>query len=297
MVLKNKVLIDDVYSGGKQADGDYMLLSEAMRLGLFHPRCRHGLGTYYPELEDINGYETEDNKLNDYGSQQANEAHIDNMIQRYKRLTLGSLDPDNVKKYQERLKYWKKQKVGLESVDNSNKSDILNLQIDDFVPCLKDAKTGEIIETFVTEMNRADLEKYNVDNDWNDDWSLRPKDEHIFAVFIEREKEPQGLISIKYQKGCTYLASASTAPWNNKLLTGTQRYKGVGGHLFAVGVEQSLKHTGSPVVYGYASNEKVLQHYIEKFGAIHSPFVHEYQFFIEDEDAVKLLETYNYTMR
>lgn len=64
--FENKVLIDDVYSGGTQEDGDYMLLSEAMAQGLYHPRCRHGLGTYYPELEDINGYETEDNKLNDY---------------------------------------------------------------------------------------------------------------------------------------------------------------------------------------------------------------------------------------
>lgn len=54
--FENKVLIDDVYSGGTQEDGDYMLLSEAMAQGLYHPRCRHGLGTYYPELGDINGY-------------------------------------------------------------------------------------------------------------------------------------------------------------------------------------------------------------------------------------------------
>lgn len=64
--FEGKVLIDDVYSGGTQEDGDYMLLSQAMEQGLYHPRCRHGLGTYYPELEDINGYETEDNRLNDY---------------------------------------------------------------------------------------------------------------------------------------------------------------------------------------------------------------------------------------
>lgn len=64
--FEGKVLIDDVYSGGSQEDGDYMLLSQAMEQGLYHPRCRHGLGTYYPELEEINGYATEDNRLNDY---------------------------------------------------------------------------------------------------------------------------------------------------------------------------------------------------------------------------------------
>lgn len=35
--FQNKVLIDDVYSGGTQEDGDYMLLSEAMERGLYHP--------------------------------------------------------------------------------------------------------------------------------------------------------------------------------------------------------------------------------------------------------------------
>ncbi len=51
---EDKILIDDVYSGGTRADGDYPLLSEAMAAGLYHPRCRHGCGTYYPEIEDIN---------------------------------------------------------------------------------------------------------------------------------------------------------------------------------------------------------------------------------------------------
>lgn len=49
---ENKVLIDDVYSGGKP-DGKYKLLSEAMDAGLFHPNCRHGLPTYYPELDEV----------------------------------------------------------------------------------------------------------------------------------------------------------------------------------------------------------------------------------------------------
>lgn len=47
---ESKVLIDDVYSGGTKEDGNYPLLSEAMKQGLYHPNCRHGHGTYYPEL-------------------------------------------------------------------------------------------------------------------------------------------------------------------------------------------------------------------------------------------------------
>ena len=85
------------------------------------------MGTYYPELEGINQYETEDNRLNDYG--QHNEAHIDNMIQRYKRLTVGSFDPDNVKHYEERLNYWQNRKTELakpENVDNDSESGIMS---------------------------------------------------------------------------------------------------------------------------------------------------------------------------
>lgn len=122
--FENKVLIDDVYSGGTPDDGDYMLLSQAMAEGLFHPRCRHGLGTYYPELEDIVHYETEDNKLNEYGTEELNQAHVENMIQKYKRLTVGSLDPANIAKYQARLNEWERRKTQLD-IANSENSDTL----------------------------------------------------------------------------------------------------------------------------------------------------------------------------
>ena len=122
--FENKVLIDDVYSGGKADDGDYMLLSQAMAEGLFHPRCRHGLGTYYPELEDIVHYETEDNKLNEYGTEELNRAHVENMIQKYKRLIVGSIDPANIAKYQAKLDEWENKKAQL-GVANSAYSDII----------------------------------------------------------------------------------------------------------------------------------------------------------------------------
>ena len=120
--FERKVLIDDVYSGGKQEDGDYMLLSQAMKLGLFHPRCRHGLGTYYPELEDINRYSNEENDVSDYG--RYGRAHIENMVQRYKRLTVGSVDPENVARYQAKLKEWER-KILPNNIENSENGGII----------------------------------------------------------------------------------------------------------------------------------------------------------------------------
>lgn len=104
--FQNKVLIDDVYSGGTQDDGDYMLMSEAMDKGLFHPRCRHGLSTYYPEIDEIDREYDDytEHDITDYGEH--NQAYAENMIQKYKRLSHGSLDPKNVSKYEAKLREW-----------------------------------------------------------------------------------------------------------------------------------------------------------------------------------------------
>lgn len=55
---ENLVLIDDLFSNGKP-DNKHVLLSQAIKQGLFHNGCKHGLTTYYPELEDIEN-ETEE---------------------------------------------------------------------------------------------------------------------------------------------------------------------------------------------------------------------------------------------
>ena len=49
---EGKVLIDDVFSNGTQKDGNYPLLSQAIEEGFLHNGCRHGITTYYPELEE-----------------------------------------------------------------------------------------------------------------------------------------------------------------------------------------------------------------------------------------------------
>ena len=102
-----------------------MLLSQAMAEGLFHPRCRHGLGTYYPELEDIVHYDTEENRVNEYGTDKLNQAHVENMIQKYKRLIVGSIDPENTAKYQAKLDEWENKKAQL-CVVNSENSGIIS---------------------------------------------------------------------------------------------------------------------------------------------------------------------------
>lgn len=295
--FQNKVLIDDVYSGGTQDDGDYMLMSEAMDKGLFHPRCRHGLGTYYPELDEIDREYDDyvERDVTDYGEH--NRVHAENMIQKYKRLSRGSVDPENIAKYKAKLREWEDKLTSFDIAKSEN-GGIIDIEIDELVPCLRDMSTGKLVETEANEITRHSLKNYNQENGWIVDWSARPKDEHIFGVFVKGENNPQGLISLKYEKGGTYISLAVNAPQNNKLIVGNAvKYKGVGGHLFAIAVEESIKNGGSGTIYGYAANKTVLKHYMEQFGAKHLPIRHQYQFLIEGKDSKKLLKTYNYERR
>ena len=49
---EGKVLIDDIFSNGTPKDGNYPLLSQAVEEGFLHNGCRHGMTTYFPELEE-----------------------------------------------------------------------------------------------------------------------------------------------------------------------------------------------------------------------------------------------------
>lgn len=102
---QGRVLIDDVYSGGKQSDGDYPLLSYAMAEGLFHPNCRHGSGTYFEGIsnapEPYNTAEVED-KYKKEQEQRYNERKI----REWKRKANGSMDEGNRRKAEEKVKYW-----------------------------------------------------------------------------------------------------------------------------------------------------------------------------------------------
>lgn len=179
-----------------------------------------------------------------------------------------------------------------------SKDGTINIEIDEFVPCLRKCSSGEIFETEVAKIKRSELSKYKAKDGWGVNWKDRPKNEDVFGVFIKGEDIPQGLISLRYDKGGTYIGFVSTAPNNNKLLVGdAQEYSGVGGHLFALGVEQSFNNGGNGTIYGFAVNKEVLEHYKKEFKAKHMPFQHPYQFIIEDTASEILLKKYNYTRR
>lgn len=137
-----KVFVDDVYSNGKKSDGNYPLLSTAIKNGLFHPRCKDSTSTYYPELDDLDAPLSEDEikELDRQRGIEEKQQYAQRQVERFDRRAEYSLDKDNKRIAQTRADEWhdrantleeKAKKAGnvnkitAESVAKSGKSGII----------------------------------------------------------------------------------------------------------------------------------------------------------------------------
>lgn len=102
---QGEIIIDDVYGGGSKEAGDYPLLSNAMEEGLMHPNCRHNLSTYFPGITTLPKVPGEEKALQNYKREQQ-QRHIERQIRKYKRLAEGSIDEENRKKYNAKVREW-----------------------------------------------------------------------------------------------------------------------------------------------------------------------------------------------
>ena len=102
---QGEIIIDDVYGGGSKAVGNYPLLSEAMEDGLMHPNCRHNLSTYFPGITTLPEIPDGEKALEYYKAEQQ-QRYIERQIRKYKRLAEGSIDEENRKKYNAKVREW-----------------------------------------------------------------------------------------------------------------------------------------------------------------------------------------------
>lgn len=103
-----KVFIDDVYSNGKKSDGNYPLLSTAIKNGLCHPRCKDSTSTYYPELDDLDAPLSEDEikELDRQRGIEEKQQYAQRQAERFDRRAEYSLDEDNKRIAQTRADEW-----------------------------------------------------------------------------------------------------------------------------------------------------------------------------------------------
>ncbi len=99
-----------MYSGGSKEAGNYPLLSRAMELGLYHPRCKDSHSTYFEGIStppDDNFTEKDIEEIKDSYTDEQKRNVAQHNYQKYSRMAQHSLDKENQQKYAARAEYWK----------------------------------------------------------------------------------------------------------------------------------------------------------------------------------------------
>ena len=104
-----RVFYDDVWgSTPVPSPAKYPRLSTAMEGGLYHPNCRDIHTTYFEGISTPPKPMTKDqvDEANRVYALEQRQRYNERQIRKYKRLAQGSVDPDNVVKYSEKLQQW-----------------------------------------------------------------------------------------------------------------------------------------------------------------------------------------------
>ncbi|MCD8130870.1 MAG: hypothetical protein LUE16_06255 [Lachnospiraceae bacterium] len=174
---------------------------------------------------------------------------------------------------------------------------MINVIIDEFTSCLKDSKTGELVQTEVIRIRRKSfLRKYNKKNGWYVNWETLADENEIYALVVEGSVDIQGMVAIAKDRDtrAVYIAWMCVSPDNNKLITDEIRYLGIGGHLFAIAAQKSIEYEFDGYMYGFAANQELLDHYIKVFHGEYIGMLHPYQFAIDEATAAQIREVYDY---
>ena len=177
---------------------------------------------------------------------------------------------------------------------------MITVIIDEYTPCLKNTKTGEIVETEVIRLRRKSfLAKYNKRTGWYINWSRFPSSAEIYALVIKGTVDIQGLIALEDAPNskAVHILWAVAAPQNNVYRYGKKLYAGVGGHLFAIAGNRSVKLGYEGLVYGEAMDQKIMEHYINNYGAEFCPYgvpKHPYRIVVAPEAMKRITEEYTY---
>ena len=174
---------------------------------------------------------------------------------------------------------------------------MINVIIDEFTSCLKDARTGELVQTEVIRIKRKSfLRKYNKKNGWYTNWESLADENEIYALVVEGSVDIQGLVAVARNDDmqALYISWMCASPDNNKQIANEVKYLGVGGHLFAIAAQKSVNYGYDGYMYGFAANKELLEHYVKVFQGEVIAILHPYQFAIDEQAAREIMEVYDY---
>ncbi|MHC9540935.1 MAG: hypothetical protein AB9903_15655 [Vulcanimicrobiota bacterium] len=156
--------------------------------------------------------------------------------------------------------------------------------------CLIVRETNEIIYTEFREIVKAgEIKKISKEHRWDFDWTLQWKkkesNSEFYALTIEGETETQGIIELRKEQGAIEATLVESAPGNRG---STGKYRGVGGHLFAIAVKRSYEIGNDGYVF-FDAKTALIGHYKKELGA---SVIRGNRMYIDGRAAKKLFNTY-----
>lgn len=141
----------------------------------------------------------------------------------------------------------------------------IGIEIDKLTLCLENRETGALINTWCSRIT-LDKVKGLKRKGWKFDWTKPFKDGlEVYQLNLAGDDEIQGLIAIELDKSnaAVHIEIVETAPHN---FGSHGKYKGTGGHLFAIAVKLSMENGFGGFVY-FTAKTKLIEHYIKALGA------------------------------
>ena len=152
-----KILVDDVWSGGKPSDGKYPLMSTAIAAGLYHPRCKDSHTTYFEGISsppDDKFTKKEMTSIEIQAKQESRWQYAERQSEKFQRLASYSLDENKIKAYRERELFWKEQSTkGRIKGTEMNRSALESPEYKRRIETLREPK--EVTKAIWEEMSRA----------------------------------------------------------------------------------------------------------------------------------------------
>ena len=165
-----KVLIDDVWSGGKKSDGPYPLMSKAIEAGLYHPRCKDSHTTYFPGISTTDDAWTEKEleAVGQANKQEAEQQYAKRQAEKYGRLAEYSLDKDNKKQYKLKKQEWDRKYEGdifdrIKGIFTKPDSELVSIN-ENLEEGIQSNPNEKVKNTFSKSLSRVGLRKWDKPN-------------------------------------------------------------------------------------------------------------------------------------
>lgn len=170
-----KVIVDDVWSGGTPEEATksgYLLMSECIAQGLYHPNCRDSHTTYFGDILDEEedehtevtpndeiAFTPEEQKLSEqlYEAEQRGN-YCERQAERFERLSEYSLDEGNRKVYRARKSEWvKKLEQSQDTIEELKEKIALDEEKQVLRKSRNTVRKPSVVSTMIAQENISDV--------------------------------------------------------------------------------------------------------------------------------------------